>query len=160
VAELFSQLEGPGRGDDTFSEARFRITEKFQHSRFKGSLALDELRELLTELSIACHRALGEIKETKDSGFHKGEAWDQWVQALTEIAAKCNLPTGASKGTDKSTRDSSPFVNVVQELQECAPAECRRHTHSLIALTDAIVRARRGPNRPVQFSEKRPAFSA
>ena len=63
---------------------------------------------------------------------------------LQKIAADCNLPTGINKGSDKSKRNASPFVHLVNELQNCLPTKSRRrHTHSLGALSVAISRARR-----------------
>src|SRR6267142_177464 len=45
AAKLIAELQGAAKGDDTLSEARRRITEKFQHPRLTGRVILGELEE-------------------------------------------------------------------------------------------------------------------
>lgn len=142
AAKLTNELQMPGTGDDTLLEATDCIAGKIRPSLPEGRVALRGLEKLLLELSIACGLALKEIDENDEIGFREGDSWGVWIRTLTRIAADRNLPTGVSKGSDKSTRDASPFVHLVNELQNCLPAESERHTHSLGALSGAISRAR------------------
>ena len=79
----------------------------------------------------------------RDQGFSKGEAWDRWIVRLTSIAEKHGLPWRVRKDSDKQSR-SSPFVELVWELQQSVPKAHRRYSRG--ALAGAIVAARR-PNR-------------
>jgi hypothetical protein len=73
-----------------------------------------------------------------------GQAWDWWIQALTQIVQRHDLPYGAR--IVETSREPSPFVALVRALQllralqEHVPA---RHMHSDEALAKAIQRAQR-----------------
>jgi hypothetical protein len=65
---------------------------------------------------------------------------------VTEIAKAHELPTQVRKDTDKSAVFApSPFVSLIGELQALIPEAYRQSTHSKIALSEAIARARRSP---------------
>jgi hypothetical protein len=65
------------------------------------------------------------------------------------------LPIEVRKDTDKNaTRKPSPFVALIRELQACIPEADRKSTHSDIALSEAIARARR-PRRVAKTSVAR-----
>src|SRR6516162_2208409 len=73
-------------------------------------------------------------------GGRDGEAWEWWIQALTQIVQRHDLPYGARiVGT---SGEPSPFVALVRALQEHVPA---RHMFSDEALAKAIQRARAAP---------------
>ena len=67
------------------------------------------------------------------------------VVRLLEFAAGNNLPSGVSKGSDKS-RDgkSSPFIAFLVGLQKAIPEGYRRHLTSPAALARAVWVASRG----------------
>ena len=68
---------------------------------------------------------------------------------------EAKLPVGVCKDIGNESRDKqSPFTLLVWELQFCLPIECRRHTHSVAALADAISEARK-----LRISPKRSATS-
>ena len=156
AAGEFKSVLGGATGDDAFLEARYSIAENFQYAGLAGQPALRKFEDTLIDVQIGfqqirsgCNQSLKEIDENKGPGFRGGDSWSQWVQALTKTAKKFRLPDGVSKGGDKSrsAADASPFVHLIYELQKYLPAECRRHTHSLGALSQAIQRARGGGTR-------------
>jgi hypothetical protein len=101
----------------------------------------DPLRNIssgLRPLIFASKDALGELDE--DQGFSKGEAWERWIVRLISIAEKHGLPWRVRKDSDKQSR-SSPFVELVWELQQSVPKAHRRYSRG--ALAGAIVGARR-----------------
>jgi hypothetical protein len=68
----------------------------------------------------------------------EGEAWNNWVNAITTIMQNGGLPYEVRK--DYKT---SPFVALIGELQKCLPTECRKFTQSDDdALAQRIYRAR------------------
>jgi hypothetical protein len=103
----------------------------------------DPLRNISSDMRLLifrCQDALSELDDTKDQGFSKGEAWDRWIVQLTSIAEKHGLPWRVRKDSDKQSR-SSPFVELVWELQRFVPKAHRRHSRGALAV--AIVAARR-----------------
>jgi hypothetical protein len=103
----------------------------------------DPLRNISSGMRLlifASQDALRELDDAKDQGFSKGEAWDRWIVRLTSIAEKHGLPLGVRKDSDKQSR-SSPFVELVWELQRSVPKAHRRSSRG--ALAGAIVGARR-----------------
>jgi len=78
-------------------------------------------------------------------GVSEGEVWNIWVNALTKIMKNNGLPYKVRKDKDKNKNDAqSPFVKLIQELQNCLPKECREFTQSDdYALAQRINRARR-----------------
>jgi len=95
-------------------------------------------------LIFASQDALRELDDVKDQGFSKGEAWERWIVQLTSIAEKHGLPWRVRKDSDKQSPKqsrSSPFVELVWELQQSVPKAHRRYSRG--ALAGAIVGARR-----------------
>ena len=66
VAILTTELQGPGKGDDTLLEATNRIAWKIRACLHEGRATLRGLEELLHELSIACGLALKEIDKSEE----------------------------------------------------------------------------------------------
>lgn len=103
------------------------------------------IRRVLASLLRACDLALKEMN-LPGQGFREGARWDQWIRRLTAIAVENGLPKAAAKSSDKSLV-TSPFVLMVEALQNGLPAHTRRHNQSRVALAAAIHRARRGANK-------------
>jgi hypothetical protein len=102
------------------------------------------ISEGLLSLSTACTDALstmGHAKCKDDRTFREGERWQTWIRHLETIARDNDLPAGVSKGRDKSNK-TSPFVRLVEAVQERLPRAAQRHGHSIDGLTTAIDRAR------------------
>jgi hypothetical protein len=92
-------------------------------------------------LIFASQDALMELDDAKDWGFSKGEAWDRWIGRLTSIAKQHDLPWGARKDSDKQS-SSSPFVELVWELQKFAPKAHRPYSRSAVAVAIGAARRR------------------
>jgi hypothetical protein len=90
-------------------------------------------------LIFASQDALRELNDTKDEGLKEGEAWDRWVNELTDLARAYGLRPGVRKDSDKQRR-TSPFVELVWELQKNTPYG---RSHSRGAVAGAITAARR-----------------
>jgi hypothetical protein len=89
----------------------------------------------------ACDSALDEMRRCSNPGYWRdGAAWDDWIIAVRQIMKTNGLPVSVRKDTDKNK--SSAFVKFIRELQRHFPKGHQRHTHSDIALTEAINRAR------------------
>ena len=147
ASELKAELSSRAEGDDTLLEAQWCIGETFHFSGRTGRDALSKFGEMLDEINVgcaqvrsSCNKALEEINQEKSPGFRHGDAWDDWIKKITNIAAKFKLPTSASKREP----DTSPFVRMIDKIQKCLPPECVRGTHSFHALSQAISRARAG----------------
>ena len=83
-------------------------------------------------------------KPFPNESFPEHEWWNIWVLMLITIMRDHGLPYQARKDSDKRKQESpSPFVSFISELQKHMPVECRKYTHSLDALSQAIYRARR-----------------
>ena len=89
---------------------------------------------MLTSLVVACDCGLNDLSATEGSG--DGQAWDWWIQALTQIVQRHDLPYGAR--IVETSGKPSPFVALVRALQEHVPA---KHMFSDEALAKAIQRA-------------------
>jgi hypothetical protein len=103
---------------------------------------------------------LEKIERRAEEGFHaietldKGTFWNIWINDLTAILDKHDLPTGVRKDYGKRKSDTpSPFVRLVFQIQKFFPTKLQRHMPSeksasqtiyLEALSQAIYRARRG----------------
>jgi hypothetical protein len=98
---------------------------------------VEELRDRVTPLLPACDAALTELKSDKDDDAFKDEAWDEWLDSITEIAEAHGLRTGAGKDDMPH-----PFVTLVRTLQKCLPAKYQRSTVSDAATAMAIGRSR------------------
>jgi hypothetical protein len=100
---------------------------------------LHHLRDALKSLVVACEQALNDLSATENSN---DEPWNWWIQALTQIVQRHDLPYGAR--IVETSGEPSPFVTLVRALQlaralqEHVPA---RHTFSDEALAKAIQRA-------------------
>jgi hypothetical protein len=108
-----------------------------QHLDERRSRARDKLhhfRHALKSLVVACDCALNDLSAAE--GYPGGEAWEWWIQALTQIVQRHDLPYGARiVGT---SGEPSPFVSLVRALQEHVPP---KHMFSDEALAKAIRRA-------------------
>ena len=87
----------------------------------------------------ACDYALNHLSAAH--GYRGGEAWNSWIQGLTQIAEEHSLPAGVSTELDRNGRPL-PFVGLVQELERYLPANARPRERSPAALAMAISRAR------------------
>lgn len=100
----------------------------------------------LSDLARACDVAMAELSDSGVGSFRTGVAWEVWIRELAKLLSNQGLPVGARKDTSgdtaKTVRDSSPFVALVSELQQSVPAEFRRGTQSLDALSGMVTRAR------------------
>jgi hypothetical protein len=127
-------LEGPQTGARFYAD--YLIGQHLKDPRLADGNQLEHLHGVLTSLLVACNLAAGEINDPNSKGHREGERWNSWIRQLTTIVEGHGLPSGD---------ESSPFVAFVDELQNCAPADARRHSASKFALAKAIQRARR-PN--------------
>jgi hypothetical protein len=108
--------------------------------RRKKDDALRNISSDMTLLILACQDALRELNDTKNEGFKEGDAWKRWSNELTDIAKALDLRWRVRKDSDKQSR-SSPFVELVWELQRFVPKAHRRYSRGALAV--AIVAARR-----------------
>jgi hypothetical protein len=94
---------------------------------------LHHFRDELKSLVVGCDCALNDLSAAE---YRDGQAWDWWIQGLTRIAQRHELPDGAR--IVETSGEPSSFVALVRALQEHVPA---RHTFSDEALAKAIQRA-------------------
>jgi hypothetical protein len=132
----------PSMGRDADLYAR-RLICKHVGLPFEGR---DGLQNLALKLSKGCDLAQADLTRGTESGFRQGDAWDLWVRKLTSTLKSCGLPTGA-RGDYDPTKEESPFVRFIDELQKSGPIKFRRVTNSRAALAKAIQRAR-GTQKP------------
>ena len=141
--ELFAS---PFAGSDAGVYAHHLIEKNFKASHVARKAAgLDSLLSLLRTFHIACNTSIKQLNESPASStFRKGSAWTNWISRLTEILQGAKLPFAVGKPIRNKSRSDkkSPFTLLAWELQLCLPAECRRHTHSVTALADAIIEVR------------------
>jgi hypothetical protein len=109
------------------------IRRHFNDPRLAAGWRGDHFQGVLTSLVVACDCALNDLSATENCA---DEPWDWWIQALTQIVQRHDLPYG-SRIVERSG-EPSPFVALVRALQEHVPA---RHTWSDEALAKAIQRA-------------------
>jgi hypothetical protein len=126
--------------------ANHLVRKNFNDPRLVQGDRLRHLGGVLRSFVDACERALRD----NESGYVEGESWNDWILSLTKILKAEQLPTKASNSYSKSGA-SSPFVLLVEELQNRLPKEARRHDHSKEALARAINRARG------EYSKSRPS---
>jgi hypothetical protein len=110
------------------------IRRHFNDPRLAAGWRGDHFQGVLTSLVVACDCALNDLSAAEGSG--DGQAWDWWIQALTQIVHRHDLPYGAR--IVETSGKLSPFGALVRALQEHVPA---RHMHSDEALAKAIQRA-------------------
>jgi hypothetical protein len=100
---------------------------------------LDHFRDELRALVVAYDCTRDDLLRAAE-GYRDGQAWDWWIQGLTEIAQRHELPY--SPRIVETSGDPSAFVALVRALQsvlqEHVPA---RHMFSDEALAKAIQRA-------------------
>lgn len=103
-----------------------------------------ELVRIMTDVVAAIRLARRDLVADAGVGLVEGDAWRGLVVELTSICAGKRLPTGASKGLDKTSSDEpSPFVRMFRALQALFPEASRRHQASYMAAAEAISVARR-----------------
>jgi hypothetical protein len=135
---LRSSLDGGDHDADVHARSLIK-----KHFRKEGDAIDDPLRGISSDirrLIFASEDALKELSDTKGEDFKKGEAWKRWSNGLTDIAKAHDLHGRVRKDSDKQSR-SSPFVELVWELQRSVPKAHRRYSRG--ALAGAIVGARR-----------------
>ena len=99
---------------------------------------------MASSLIVACNRALADLGNRNNQGRRRGETWGNWVCHVRKIIDAHQLPTEVRKDTDKNKKGKpSPFVALIRELQARIPEANRKSSHSDIALSEAIARARR-----------------
>ena len=162
--EIFAS---PFAGSDAGVYAHHLIEKNFKISQISSDTArLDTLLDLLRAFHIACNTSIKQLNEpSPSSNFRKGNAWTNWISRLTEILSGAKLPVAVRKDVGNKRRSDQQFTLLVWELQLCLPIECRRHTHSVATLADAISEerkipgqispARRGPARTRQQAGKK-----
>jgi hypothetical protein len=117
------------------------IRRHFNDPRLAAGWRGDHFQGVLRSLVIACDCALNDLVVTAE-GSGDGQAWDWWIQALTQIVQGHDLPYGAR--IVETSEEPSPFVALVcalqltRALQEHVPP---RHMFSDEALAKAIQRA-------------------
>jgi len=117
----------------------YLIRRHFYDPRLAAGWRGDDFQGVLRSLIVACDCALNDLNAAEGSG---DQAWDWWIQALTRIVQRYDLPHGAR--IVETSGKPSPFValvravQLVRALQEHVPA---RHMFSDGALAKAIQRA-------------------
>ena len=120
--------------------AHYLIENNFKASQLgKDAPGLDAFLNLLRAFHIACNTSIKQLNDASSQARHE-DAWAMWVSRLAEILKETKWPV--SDGKDSSGKGKTPkpsvFVMFVWELQKCLPTECRRHTESEVALSDAL----------------------
>jgi len=142
--ELFAS---PFAGSDAGVYAHHLIEKNFKASQLSSDNAgLDTLLNLIRAFHIACNASIKQLNEASvSSNFRKDNPWTNWISRLTEIFSGVKLPVAVRKDIGNKSRSDkdSPFTLLVWELQSCLPSECRRHTRSVTALSDAISEERK-----------------
>jgi hypothetical protein len=134
-------LDNPqDEGSDPRLYADRQINRCFNDNQIKDRKVIGFFVTGVGSLIVACNHALKHLE--KNRGRQKGEAWDNWVCRISEIAKINRLPSEARKDDDANEKPS-PFVALIRELQHFLPKEYPRSTHSNIALAVAITGARR-----------------
>jgi hypothetical protein len=100
-----------------------------------------EVTQVLSSFLSACDEALIQMKSlsSKTWMWQDRKAWNRWVVKLSDFAENNAFPTISSISRRGK---ASPFVRFVEQLQVSIPDKYRRSDHSLVALAQAIKRAR------------------
>jgi hypothetical protein len=118
-----------------------------------------EVTKALSSFLRACDEALSQMKalSPKIWMWEDGEAWNRWVVQLSDLAENNGFPIESSISRRKlDPGKASPFVRFVDQLQATIPEKYRRHRQSLVALAQAIKRAREhGPRNTIAKNPKR-----
>jgi hypothetical protein len=129
--ELFA---GPSAVSDAGTYAHYLIERNFKTSELKpGARGLDVFLNLLRAFHVACNASIKQLNDPSSPALKMSNAWNVWVDRLSEILFDGKLPLSARKGTK-----SLPFVAFVWELQASLPSECRCYAQSQASLADAL----------------------
>jgi hypothetical protein len=143
-----------------------RLKEKLSNDDANGirPVMISNLDELVViELLLALEQVVRKSKALEDlvsdsdyQGFQVGGAWQHWTISLASILKEHGLPYQVRKDVDKQKPGSaiSPFVKLVDSLQRLLPEKVRRHTQSLDALSQALVRGRKGIELEMKFFDQ------
>lgn len=114
------------------------------HNLPKGDYSR-QIYSILSSLVYACEQGVKDTQGVELGGFQQGNAWDQWIRDLTLIVKKNGLKWRVRNDSDKQPGGdaSSPFVNLIRELQLHLPKDCKRRAYADTALPKAITRARK-----------------
>jgi hypothetical protein len=105
-------------------------------------ITFDEFHDHLMLFAGACTRASARATSIAVQGTTR-QAWADWIRDLRDdICPRYELPTGARKDSDKSSK-SSPFVSFVWEFQRGIDPEYQRTPASKQALAKAINQVKR-----------------
>jgi len=110
------------------------IRRHFNDPRLVAGWRGDHFQGVLRSLVFACECGLNDLGAAE--GSSDGQAWDWWIQALTQIVQRHDLPYGAR--IVETSGKPSPFVALVRALQQHVPD---KHMFSDEALAKAIQRA-------------------
>jgi hypothetical protein len=108
----------------------------------------DLLAHALTAADVVCEFT---AKEIADVGYTHW-LWKYWIAWLTMIVKEHRLPYKVRTDSDKSKGQISPFVRLVEALQDCIAKESRHSTRDF-ALAKAINRARHGTDTDCKFTD-------
>jgi hypothetical protein len=123
-----------------------QLAQHLRPGKSAGRESWDDIVRFMAELAAAGALTASSLKRMRTGGFVEGAAWAGLIRDLTRLCKAQSLPTGASKGANKSRHGRpSSFVAFVEELQRAFPLELRRHSSSQEALAKAISSARRTP---------------
>jgi len=149
AARAFWQTLGSRGNSEAAFFADHLVSLHFHDSRIGAGDKLHALTTLMTSFVVACRMAQQEIDSGNLADHQRGEGWNLWIRNVTKAFGERGLPVSARKDTDKNLHEkASAFVLFIARFQECFPKEYRRGAHSLVALTEAITRARRVTKSP------------
>lgn len=133
-----------GSNREAMWSAQSAIEEHIRSAGLGTTSQWHELILVMTDVVAAIRLARRELAADAGVGFVEGDSWQSLVVELTSICAGKRLPTGASKGLDKTSSDEpSPFVRMFRAVQALFPEASRRHQASYMAAAEAISVARR-----------------
>ena len=133
-----------GSNREAMWAAQSAIEEHIRSAGLGTSSRWHQLIRIMTDVVAAIRLARRDLAADAGVGFVEGDSWRSLVVELTSVCAGKRLPTGASKGLDKTSSDEpSPFVRMFRSLQALFPEASRRHQASYVAAAEAISVARR-----------------
>jgi hypothetical protein len=120
----------------------------------KTESALQTLFDQLGPVVVACEVVLQNLPILERFVLREGDLWNAWVNTISELVRKANLPYRVSKDASKrKSGKESPFVYLIHALHDLLPPESRRHDfvsrkfllqeRNLGGLAAAIIRARK-----------------
>ena len=106
-----------------------------------------KILQVLSECTAGCSKAVKSALVTieRSDAFKRGEAWRNWVRAITEVLVSQKLPSDVRK----DGLAVSPLVALMDILQRRLPKAYRRHDQSRVALAGGIALAQRPLKRRV-----------